>query len=83
MSSSWTNTNYEILANETDLKKNLYEGIDFVFLPEFVGRYLHEIFGGDELILRKVKFIIIIVILFFERINSIFINRLEVEDLVL
>lgn len=54
-----------------------------LFLPKFVGRYLHEIFGGDELILRKVKIIIIVVILFFERINSIFIHRLEGKDMVM
>ena len=46
-----------ILLDGITIKKNLFEGIDYVFLPEFLGKYLYEIYGGEDLILRKVQFI--------------------------
>lgn len=46
--------NKDIALNEFELKKGLYEGIDVTFLPDFVTKYLYEIYGGDEPIYRKV-----------------------------
>jgi ubiquitin C-terminal hydrolase len=46
--------NDEILETEVELKKNLFEGIDYVLLPEAAGRMLHQTFGGCEMITRKV-----------------------------
>jgi hypothetical protein len=46
--------NEELLLRPNELKKNVFEGIDYVLLPESAGKMLHEVFGGAEMITRKV-----------------------------
>jgi hypothetical protein len=47
--------NDDILVSPNELKKNVFEGIDYVLLPEAAGKMLHDVFGGAEMITRKVK----------------------------